>query len=179
MHRFVPAVAAAMLLVTTSPASAADKTHQQMMAEIRMLQEQQQQLEQMLGGLADTLKTVTARMDDQTNANRKAFADQKLLIDSIAEGVRILREKVGRHQRPALVDDAGARIGTPDDRVDAGARDADLRSRRRPATLRLLPSLAPRRPRRRTSRRRKRTTRPSTTTPAASTTSRSRASTSI
>ena len=32
-------------------------------------------------------------MDDQTNASRKAFADQKLLVDGIAEGVRILREK--------------------------------------------------------------------------------------
>jgi tol-pal system protein YbgF len=76
-----------------SSAWAGDKTHQQMMAEIRMLQEQQQQLAQMIGGLADTLKTVTARIDDQTSANRKAYADQKLLIDGIAEGVRILREK--------------------------------------------------------------------------------------
>jgi tol-pal system protein YbgF len=63
------------------------------MAEIRMLQEQQQQLQQMLGGLADTLKTVTAKLDDQTSTNRKAFADQKLLVDGIGEGVRILREK--------------------------------------------------------------------------------------
>ena len=92
MFRPVLAFATAILL-TGSPAGAADKTHQQMMAEIRMLQEQQQQLAQMIGGLADTLKTVTSRIDDQTNANRKAFADQKLLIDGIAEGVRILREK--------------------------------------------------------------------------------------
>ncbi len=81
------------LVFTAGMAEAADKTHQQMMAEIRMLQEQQQQLAQMMGGLAETLKTVTSRMDDQTNASRKAFADQKLLIDGIAEGVRILREK--------------------------------------------------------------------------------------
>ena len=44
-----------------------------------MLQEQQQQLQQMMGALADTLKTVTTKIDDQTGANRKAFADQKLL----------------------------------------------------------------------------------------------------
>ena len=81
------------VLFTAGTIEAADKTHQQMMAEIRMLQEQQQQLAQMLGGLAETLKTVTIRMDDQTNATRKAFADQKLLVDGIAEGVRILREK--------------------------------------------------------------------------------------
>ncbi len=82
-----------VLIMAASSAEAADKTHQQLMAEIRMLQEQQQQLAQMIGGLAETLKSVTARLDDQTNANRKAFADQKLLIEGIAEGVRILREK--------------------------------------------------------------------------------------
>ena len=59
------------LLVTAGATEAADKTHQQMMAEIRMLQEQQQQLAAMLGGLADTLKTVTTRMDDQTNASER------------------------------------------------------------------------------------------------------------
>ncbi len=91
---FRPAIAfATAILLSGSPALAGDKTHQQMMAEIRMLQEQQQQLAQMVGGLAETLKIVTTRMDDQTNASRKAFADQKLLVDGIAEGVRILREK--------------------------------------------------------------------------------------
>jgi len=86
-------IVAAISVGATSPVWAADKPHQQMMAEIRMLQEQQQQLAQMIGGLADTLKSMTARIDDQTGANRKAFADQKLLVDGIAEGVRILREK--------------------------------------------------------------------------------------
>ena len=83
----------AVVLCSPAPARAANKEHQQLMAEIRMLQEQQMQLQQMLGGLADTLKTVTARLDDQTSASRKAFADQKLLVDTIGEGVRILREK--------------------------------------------------------------------------------------
>jgi tol-pal system protein YbgF len=81
------------LVCSSTPARAANKEHQQLMAEIRMLQEQQQQLQQMLGGLADTLKTMTAKLDDQTSANRKAFADQKLLVDGIGEGVRMLREK--------------------------------------------------------------------------------------
>lgn len=91
------------LLVTASPAAAADKTHQQMMAEIRMLQEQQTQLQQMLHGLADTLKTMTAKIDEQTGATRKQFADQKLVVDNIAEGVRILREKA---------DDTNVRLST-------------------------------------------------------------------
>ena len=86
-------VAAVLVLVGASPAAAADKAHQQLMAEIRMLQEQQQQLQQMMGALAETLKTVSTKIDDQTAANRKSFADQKLQIDTVADGVRVLREK--------------------------------------------------------------------------------------
>jgi tol-pal system protein YbgF len=71
----------------------ANKEQQQIMAELRMLQEQQAQLQQMLLGLADTLKAVTTRLDEQATASRKAFADQKLLIDNIAETARILRER--------------------------------------------------------------------------------------
>ena len=89
--------------LAASPATAADKTHQQLMAEIRMLQEQQAQLQQMLHGLADTLKTMTAKIDEQTGATRKAFADQKLVVDNIAEGVRVLREKA---------DDTNVRLST-------------------------------------------------------------------
>lgn len=87
------ALAAIVLLTTSAPAAAADKAHQQLMAEIRMLQEQQQQLQQVLGSLSETLKAITAKIDDQNGASRKAFADQKLLVDSVAEGVRVLREK--------------------------------------------------------------------------------------
>jgi tol-pal system protein YbgF len=86
-------MASMAVLMSAAPAAAADKAHQLLMAEIRMLQEQQQQLHQLVGGLADTLKTMTAKLDEQTGANRKAFADQKLLVDNVAEGVRILREK--------------------------------------------------------------------------------------
>lgn len=89
----VVALAVVMAAAGGVPAAAADKAHQQLMAEIRMLQEQQQQLQQMLGGLADTLKTVTAKIDEQSAATRKAFADQKLIVDNLTEGVRVLREK--------------------------------------------------------------------------------------
>jgi tol-pal system protein YbgF len=98
MKRVARSVAAAVWLIgAAAPAFAADKTHQQLMAEIRMLQEQQQQLQQMLGGLAQTLadsmKTLTAKLDEQSVATRKAFADQRLLIESVSETTRILREK--------------------------------------------------------------------------------------
>ena len=90
---WVLVVTAAVLGAAPGRALAADKTHQQIMAEIRMLQEQQQQLQQLLGGLVETLKTLSTKMDDQSGATRKGFADQKLLVDNAAEGVRILREK--------------------------------------------------------------------------------------
>jgi tol-pal system protein YbgF len=97
-------------LAGASPAAAADKAHQQLMAEIRMLQEQQQQLQQMVGGLAETLKVVTSKIDDQTGANRKALADQKLLIDNVVEGVRVLREKA---------DDTNVRLSTVSQELEA------------------------------------------------------------
>jgi len=94
------------------PASslAADKTHQQLLAEIRMLQEQQAQLQQMLGGLADTLKTMSSKMDEQTTATRKGFADQMLVINGISDGVRVLREKS---------DDTNVRLATMTQEIES------------------------------------------------------------
>jgi len=103
-------VAAVLVLVGASPAAAADKAHQQLMAEIRMLQEQQQQLQQMMGALAETLKTVSTKIDDQNAANRKAFADQKLQVDNVADVVRVLREKA---------DDTNVRLSTVSQELEA------------------------------------------------------------
>ncbi len=107
--RIVPFVVAGLLLAS-SAAQAADKTHQQLMAEIRMLQEQQAQLQQMLRGLADSLKTMTAKIDEQNGSMRKGFADQKLVADNIAEGVRVLREKA---------DDTNVRLSTMTQEMEA------------------------------------------------------------
>ena len=94
---------AAVTLLSAAPAFAADKTHQQMMAEIRMLQEQQTQILQAVATLADTLKVMTTKIDDGTGAARKGFADQKVLVDGVAENVRVLREKA---------DDTNVRLST-------------------------------------------------------------------
>jgi tol-pal system protein YbgF len=74
-------------------AHAADKAQQLMMAEIRMLQENQQQLRQVLDNVTETLKALNARLDSDANRTQKTFADQKLVIDGVAETSRILREK--------------------------------------------------------------------------------------
>src|SRR5205085_905835 len=95
----------AMLIAagTASPAAAANKEHQQLMADLRMLQEQSQLLQTLLGTLNDALKAVNTRLDQQTEVNRKAFADSKLVIDNLTNDVRVIREKL---------DDNNVRIGS-------------------------------------------------------------------
>ena len=80
-------------LPVVAPLHAADREHQQMMADIRMLQEQTGRLNQMLGALEQTLQTLLVRLDDQNEDRRRAFADQRLMVDNVAGGVRIVRRK--------------------------------------------------------------------------------------
>ena len=81
-------------LLAPRPASAdADKEHKLLMAEIRMLQEEQQQLRAVLLGLGDTLKALNVRLDADAARQQKSFADQKLIVEGVAESTRILREK--------------------------------------------------------------------------------------
>ena len=87
------AVAAALLLSSSTVAVAANKEQQQLMAELRMLQQHQQQLQQMVASLADTVRLVTTRIDQQAEASRKALADQRLLVEGMTDTVRVLREK--------------------------------------------------------------------------------------
>ena len=109
----IRAVVMAGLIAATSAApgfAAANKEHQQLMAEIRMLQEQQQQLQQFLGTLSDAVKAVSAKLDDQAGAMRKALADQGLAVNGINESVRILREKV---------DDTNVRVSSVSQEIEA------------------------------------------------------------
>jgi TolA-binding protein len=93
-----------------SPASAANKEHQQLMADIRMLQEQAQLLQNLLGTINESIKAVNTRLDEQTNATRKASADQKLQMDNLAGDLRVVREKV---------DDNNVRIASLTQEVEA------------------------------------------------------------
>jgi tol-pal system protein YbgF len=99
------------------PATAQNREHQQMAAELRMLQEQGQQLALTLAtlnqALAESMKAIAAlggRIDESNNATRKMFADQKLLIDNIAEGVRVIRERT---------DDSNVRIASLREELEA------------------------------------------------------------
>jgi tol-pal system protein YbgF len=94
MRRITLSLLAVALLVATAPAGAANREHEQMLADLRMLQEQNQRLQLALVTLADALKSVAARIDDQGGATRKGFADQKLQTDGVAGDLRVLREKL-------------------------------------------------------------------------------------
>ena len=111
------------LVIAAVPARAANKEHQQLMADIRMLQEQSQILQTLLGTLTDTIKAVNTRIDQQTEVNRKALADQKLVIDNLANEARVIREKL---------DDSNVRVGTLTQEVDA-LRSAMQQSASRPS----------------------------------------------
>ena len=100
----------ALLGATPSPAAAANKEHQQLMADLRMLQEQAQLLQNLIGSVTDALKAVNARLDQQAEVNRKAFADQKLVVDNLTNDVRVIREKL---------DDNNVRIGSLTQELDS------------------------------------------------------------
>lgn len=89
---------------------AADREQLQMMADIRMLQEQAQQLHLLLGSISDAIEVLSARIDQQSESTRKAFADQKLGVDGLTNDLRVVREKV---------DDNNVRVGSLGQELDA------------------------------------------------------------
>lgn len=103
-------VATLGVMAVAAPAQAANREHLQIVADIRMLQEQTQQLQVTLVALNDALKTLNTRLDDQANTQRKAFADQKLLVDTLTGEVRVVREKI---------DDTNVRLSSLSQEVDS------------------------------------------------------------
>ena len=93
-----------------APVAAQSREQRQLMADVRIVQEQNQVLQNLLGSLAEAIKAVNARIDEQANVTGKALADQKLLIDSLATNVREIREKL---------DDNTVRLGSLSQEVDA------------------------------------------------------------
>jgi len=107
-------LASALLAVAAAPARAANKEHQQLMADIRMLQEQSQILQNMLASLTDVVKVLSThldqRFDQQSAALVKGFADQKLILDTLANDARVIRERL---------DDNNVRIGSLTQEIEA------------------------------------------------------------
>jgi len=106
----VLAAVVAFAVLRPVPLGAANKEHQQLMADLRMLQEQAQLLQNLIGTVTDALKAVNTRLDQQAETNRKAFADQKLIVDNLTNDVRVIREKL---------DDNNVRIGSLTQELDS------------------------------------------------------------
>ena len=104
------AALALIFLTAASPARAANKEHQQLMADLRILQEQAQLLQNLIGSVTEAIKAVNTRLDQQGETTRKAFADQKLVIDNLSNDVRVIRERL---------DDNNVRIGSLTQEVDS------------------------------------------------------------
>ena len=98
--------------VLTAPAHAlgADREHQQIMADIRMLQEQATRLQLAMASVDEALRRIASKMDDRAEATRRAFADQQLAVKTMADGVRILRERF---------DDTNVRISSLSQEIEA------------------------------------------------------------
>jgi tol-pal system protein YbgF len=114
-----------------APARAADKETLQMMADIRMLQEQTQQLQTLISAVGEALKTVSGRLDQQTEVNRRSFADQKSTIDTLAADLRVVRERV---------DDSNVRIGSVSQEVEALRQSIELLNAAPPVSVAVEPA---------------------------------------
>jgi len=127
LKSFAAPIAVAVLIAVAAgrpvPLQAANKEHQQLMADLRMLQEQAQLLQNLIGSVTDALKAVNTRLDQQAETNRKAFADQKLIVDNLTNDVRVIREKL---------DDNNVRIGSLTQELDS-LRQAMQQMSTRPA----------------------------------------------
>ncbi len=101
---------AATLLAAPAGAFGADREHQQIVADIRMLQEHTARLQLAVAALNEALQQISAKIDTQTDATRRAFADQRLSAGAVADGVRILRERF---------DDTNVRISSLSQEIEA------------------------------------------------------------
>ena len=105
-------IAAGLLLVlaATTTAAAADREHEQLMADIRMLHEQTMRLHLAINGIVGAIETLAADQEALGTAMRRAFADQRLMLDSVGSVARVLREKL---------DETNVRISSLSQEVEA------------------------------------------------------------
>lgn len=103
-------IVALVILIAAVPAHAQNRREMQMMADIRMLQEQNQQLQVTLAAMAEALRAINGRFDEQAAATRKGFADQGLKIDQFGSELRVVREGVS---------ETGVRLGQLSQEIEA------------------------------------------------------------
>lgn len=85
---------ATLWLALAGSAAAQNRAELQMNADLRMLQEQVSRLQLATNQLAEQLKIINKRLDDQASSTQKQVADVRMLITNLANTVNTVREKV-------------------------------------------------------------------------------------
>jgi tol-pal system protein YbgF len=101
---------AAFVFVASVPLGAQSRQEQQMAAELRQLQEQQQLISLSIAQLAEAIKALHPRFDEQIDLTRKALADMGLTIKNMANDLSVVR---------AQSQDTGTRLGSLSDEIEA------------------------------------------------------------
>jgi tol-pal system protein YbgF len=81
-------------LALAGSAAAQNRAELQMNADLRMLQESVSRLQLATNQLAEQLKVMNKRLDDQSSSTQKQVADVRMLVSNLANTVNIVREKV-------------------------------------------------------------------------------------
>ena len=97
-------------LALSDPSTAQSDEERQIMADLRILQMQTQELALMVATLTKALDDMALSVTDQAAVNRQSFADSRLLVDAVANNIRVLREKV---------DDTNVRISSFSQEIEA------------------------------------------------------------
>ena len=87
---------AALLIATvaTVPAAAQNRSEAILLGELRKHQEQLTRLTALVTQLAEQMKTIDKRIDDQETATNKGFADQRVTITAQQSTMQTMREKL-------------------------------------------------------------------------------------
>jgi len=121
VNRLIAQLGIVFLLLAPENLLAADREHQQIMADIRMLQEQTTRLQILMASLDEALQKLPVVIDKEiekldekfekhADSARRAFVDQQVSTKSVADGVRILRERF---------DDTNVRISSLSQEIEA------------------------------------------------------------
>jgi tol-pal system protein YbgF len=86
--------AVALALSLPAAAEAQNRQDLQVNAELRMLHEQVNKLQLTVNQVAEQIKVINKRLDDQTATSQKQVADIQLLINNLATTVGTVREKL-------------------------------------------------------------------------------------
>ena len=91
---YIMTLAVLLLGLVPSAVLGQNREHLQLTADLRMVQEQVSRLQLANNQLAEQLKAAQKRMDDLSDAQLKAFANQQVLINQISSNLATVREKL-------------------------------------------------------------------------------------